>query len=131
MGTWFRHLPENNDVGAMAQRGPLTEAQIEAFLDDGFLVMPDFYGKAALREVQSDVEGMVDRLGTRAKASGVLEDTHAGLDWTTRLLRIREEFPDAPVVLIKGGVLPPALQRVMADERILDIASQLGLSPGP
>jgi phytanoyl-CoA hydroxylase len=54
---------------------------------------------------------------------------YAGLDWTSRLLRMRQEFPDAPVILIKGGVLPPSLQAIFADDRILDVAAQLGVGP--
>ena len=51
----------------------------------------------------------------------------ADLEWTTRLLRIAEECPDAPLMLITAGVLPPALQRLYEHPRILDALADLGL----
>jgi hypothetical protein len=44
-------------------------------------------------------------------------------------MRMREDFSDAAVVLMKGGVLPPSLQRMFSDDRILDVVEQLGVGP--
>lgn len=41
--------------------------------------------------------------------AGKIKDLYADQDWTQRLLQMRRDFPDAPVILIKGGVLPVAL----------------------
>ncbi len=42
---------------------------------------------------------------------------------------MRQDFPDAPVILVKGGVLPFALQKLFAASEILDVAAQLGVGP--
>ena len=63
----------------------------------------------------------------RLHRAGKIKSLYAELDWTQRLSAMRKDFPDAPVVLIKGGVLPAALQRLFADERMLDAAQQLGV----
>ena len=72
---------------------------------------------------------MIDNLAIRLHRAGKIKDLYEGLDWTSRLLRMRQDFPDAPVILIKGGVLPESLQQMFSDDRILDIAAQLGVGP--
>lgn len=110
-------------------QGPLSRAQMETFFEDGYLFLPDFYNADALSKCRSDTEGMIDKLATRLHNAGKINSLYKDHDWTSRLLRMREEFSDAPVVLIKGGVLPKAFQTMFSDERILDIAEQLGAGP--
>jgi hypothetical protein len=71
-----------------------------------------------------------DNLAKRLHRAGKTKSEYAGLDWTSRLMRMREDFSDAAVVLMKGGVLPPSLQRMFSDDRILDVVEQLGVGPG-
>ena len=75
----------------------------------GFVFLPEFFDSDALDSVRLDVEGMIDDLAARLHKAGKIRDLYAGHDWTSRLLRMRADFPDAPVVLIKGGVLHPLL----------------------
>merc|ERR1712080_678338 len=103
--TW--HL--NRDLASMGD-SPLKTSQCEAFFEDGFVLLPDFYNAEALDAVRKDVEGMIESLAQRLFKAGKIKDLYADLDWTSRLLQMRRDFPDAPVVLIKGGILPPALQ---------------------
>ena len=95
----------------------------------GYIFLPEFYKQKDLDPVQKDVERMIDNLAIRLHRAGKIKDLYEGLDWTSRLLRMRQDFPDAPVILIKGGVLPESLQQMFADDRILDIAAQLGVGP--
>lgn len=91
--------------------------------------MPEWYSKAALDAVRVDVESMIDNLAIRLHRAGKIKDLYKGLDWTSRLLRMRQDFPDAPVILIKGGVLPVSLQTMFTEPKMLDIANQLGVGP--
>ena len=95
----------------------------------GYIFLPEFYKQKDLDPVQKDVERMIDNLAIRLHRAGKIKDLYEGLDWTSRLLRMRQDFPDAPVILIKGGVLPESLQQMFSDDRILDIAAQLGVGP--
>ena len=38
-----------------------------------------------------------------------------------------QEYPDAPLVLIKGGILPEGYQKMFSKPEVLDMATQLGL----
>ena len=70
-----------------------------------------------LSQVQKEVAQMIDELANRLYKAGKIKSLYAEHDWTSRLLCMRQDFPDAPVVLIKGGILPRALQRMFSDER--------------
>jgi len=120
--TWQLH-------GDRSLPGPLAREDVDKFFDDGFLFLPNFYDADALKDVESDVGKMIDNLAKRCYKAGKVKDTYADLDWTSRLLRLRQDFADAPVVLIKGGVLPVSLAKMFSDSRILDIAQQLGVGP--
>ena len=50
----------------------------------------------------------------RRFANGKIKALYEELDWTSRLLRMRQDFPDAPVILIKGGILPESLQKMFS-----------------
>jgi len=58
---------------------------------------------------------MIGKLAERLHRAGKIKELYEDLDWTSRLLRMRQDFADAPVVLIKGGLLPPALGELFAD----------------
>ena len=95
----------------------------------GYLFLPEWYSKAALDAVRVDVESMINNLAIRLHRAGKIKDLYQDLDWTSRLLRMRQDFPDAPVILIKGGVLPVSLQKMFTEPKMLDIANQLGVGP--
>lgn len=125
--TW--QLQDSDSIQSIASKGPLTNEQVEAFYKDGFLVLEDFYPATALREVQVDVEHQIDVLTKDLFAAGKIKSLYEDQDWTARLNLVRKEHPDAPVLLTKRGVLPSSLQRIFAEPRILDVASQLGVGP--
>ena len=120
--TWHKN-PDLN------RKGPLSKEQVKKFFEDGYLFLPEFYKQPALDAVEKDVDSMINNLAIRLHSAGKIKDLYEGLDWTSRLLRMRRDFPDAPVILIKGGVLPVSLQKMFAEEKILDVATQLGLGP--
>lgn len=106
----------------------LSEEQARQYFEDGFLVLPGFFADR-LPGLQDDVEGLIDALANKLHASGEVESKYEGASWTERLMRLTADYPDAPIVLAKAGVLPQQFQQLYADPRMLDIASQLGVGP--
>lgn len=84
---------------------------------------------AAAHVCKRDVEGQLDRLASRLFASGLVKDRYSGQDWTQRLLSLRQDCSDAPIMLIKEGVLPRGLADLYSDPLVLDAAAQLGVGP--
>jgi Phytanoyl-CoA dioxygenase (PhyH) len=107
--------------------GPLTPEQVETFYRDGVLVLPDFYSPKHIDAIQADTERSISRLADKLYKAQRISSLYSELDWTERLLKITQEDPEAPIFLMKSGVLPPAFWDVYADPRMLDIATQLGL----
>ena len=107
-------------------QGILTAAQLDSYYTDGFLILPTFFA-SYLPDIQRDIETLIDHLATDLYQAGHVKSTYAESSWTERLLRLTEDYPDAPLVLIKGGILPPHFQQLYSDTKMLDIVSQLGL----
>ena len=108
--------------------GPLTTKQVLQYYNDGFLVLPNFF-QQHLPGLQSDVESLINTLASDLFDAGHVKSTYSNSSWTERLLRLTEDYPDAPLVLIKGGVLPAHFQRLYSDVKMLDVANQLGVGP--
>ena len=108
--------------------GPLTDTQINSYLNDGFLILPNFF-ESYLPALQNDVEQLIDNLAQDLYKAGLVNSLYENSSWTARLLRLTEDYPDAPLVLIKGGVLPFNFQQLYSDAKMLDIANQLGVGP--
>jgi hypothetical protein len=123
--TW--HRGAQGAVPAAAS-GPLTPDQVQQYFEDGFLILPRFF-EARLPGLQNDVEALIDSLARRLLAAGLIASLHEGLGWTSRLLAITREYPNAPMAFIKQGILPENFQALFADERMLDAAAQLGVGP--
>ncbi len=75
-------------------------------------MLDEFFSDDDMTAAQAGVMGLVDTVARRLLLAGKVSSAHEGLDWTTRLLRLEEECPDAPLMLITAGVLPPGLQRL-------------------
>ena len=111
------------------RKGPLSRDQLESFYRDGFLHIPGFFGEQALAESRQNVDSMIANLASRLFSAGKIKEKYDELDWTARLMRLRQDFADAPVVFIKGGILPHAFRGMFANKRILDMCEQLGCGP--
>lgn len=107
--------------------GPLSDAQIDDFFDDGFLILPEMVSAETLQDLQHDVESAIDRLADTLYRSNKTKSEYKESDWTQRLLQITSEYPDAPIMFMKRGILPPAFQRLFADQRFIAMAAQLGV----
>jgi len=73
------------------------------------------------------VEVAIDRLADSLYKSGKITSTFQHSNWTQRLLEMTSECPDAPIMLMKRGILPPAFQQLFADKAFSKMATQLGV----
>ena len=107
--------------------GPLSDSQIDGFFDDGFLILPEMVSTETLHALRHDVESAIDRLAHSLFRSNKIQSSYKQSNWTQRLLQITSDYPDAPVMFMKRGILPPAFQRLFADRRFTEMARQLGV----
>ena len=91
------------------------------------MVLPEFIDHRAVEAAHADVSRLVDEIASTLVVAKKISSTFADLDWKTRLLKIAEEWPDAPLMLITKGVLPKAFQALYEHPRILEALEDLGL----
>ncbi len=103
----------------------LTPAQLAAFSDDGFLLIPGLFGRDELAPVVAEIERKVDRLALALQRSGLLRELHADAGFYQRLTLIERDCPGASVLFHTQGVLEPALATLWSHPRLLDIMEQL------
>lgn len=125
--TWQKDVDK-----ALARSGPLDAASVRKFYEDGYVVVPGLLDEATVAEAVGDVDEKQNEFAAEMVDSGLLAGPAA--DWRTapwdeRLDWVAGELPDAHVLFAKNGWLSPGLQRVALDQRLLDVAAQLGV-PG-
>jgi hypothetical protein len=108
-----------------AKRSPLTDTQLRAFHEDGFVVVRDFFTTEELDPVCDEVAGLVDDLARRLRHAGRIADDFAGAPFDERLTLLERAFPGAATLIHIGGVLGPALARLWETPRLLDLVEQL------
>jgi len=55
------------------------------------------------------VDRNIENLARRFNEAGKIDSLFDDVSWTHRMLRIRKDFPDAPVLFAKEGKLPQGL----------------------
>jgi hypothetical protein len=103
----------------------LSATQLQAFEQDGFLIVRDYFRREDLQAVADGFAGVVDDVANRLKRAGRLRETYASEPFSRRLTLIEKEFPGASVLVHINGVLPPALAKLWSQPRILDLVGQL------
>jgi hypothetical protein len=104
---------------------PLSEGQLEQYMHDGFLILPDFFRPKELEPVISEISGLVEGLAQRLYAAGKIQNRHEGADFENRLTLLEKEYPGAAVLIHIGGILGPALAHLWETPRLLDIIAQI------
>jgi hypothetical protein len=102
----------------------LTQAQVDRYFDDGFLIVHDLFAPAELQPVMDEIDGLVDELAEDLFAAGKIKDKHAGLGFFERLTALEGEYKGAAVLLHTKGKLGPKLAALWSSPRLLDIVEQ-------
>jgi hypothetical protein len=102
----------------------LTQAQVDQYFEDGFVIVEDLFTPAELQPVMEEIEGIVDDLAERLYAAGKITDKHADLDFFHRLTALEAEHKGSAVLIHINGWLGPRLARLWSSPRLLDIVEQ-------
>ena len=104
----------------MQHAAPLTTGQVDAFFEQGFVVLPDVFAPAEVEEMRAAFERLRD-MAARVGESGMYRGAHFVLDRgdeddaaTLRILRI-----------VWCGAAEPVLSRYGMDSRLLAMAARL------
>jgi ectoine hydroxylase-related dioxygenase (phytanoyl-CoA dioxygenase family) len=103
----------------------LSTAQLQQYRDDGFLIVPQVFGRADLQPVMDEIDGLVDELADRLHAAGKIRDEHKNEGFYTRLTKLEQEFPGAAVLIHIGGILRPALRALWCNPKLLNMIEQV------
>ena len=109
--------------------GPMSKHDLKYFVENGYVVIPNLVDGNQLQDIENDINEGIGALAERLYAAGKIKSTYEHLGWTHRLISLTRDFPDTPVLFIKGGILLPSLQRLYQNSTILDAVTQLGVGP--
>ena len=72
----------------------LTAAELAAYREDGYVVVPGVFQDEDFAELQAELGQLVETLAREWAELGLLEDTHAGEGFERRLAALLEELPE-------------------------------------
>ena len=105
----------------------LSRQQINAFEEEGFIVVEELFDSADFHDLKSEFTAVVDARAHVLQQAGKLTRLWADESFETRVARIAEEAPEVSEALQTRAHKGPALFAFMKHEKILDrIESLLG-----
>ncbi|KAI6655003.1 hypothetical protein LOD99_2292 [Oopsacas minuta] len=105
--------------------GLLTEEELDQFFLEGYVVKHDLFTKEELQPAITELENSVDNLANMLFKAGKIKDKCKDSGFYHRLIRLEKQFPDAPVLLLKTEVFPPAFCALNGHPKLLSIAKQI------
>src|ERR1700690_456876 len=102
----------------------LSQAQVDQYFNDGFLIVEDLFAPAELQPVMDEIDGIVDDLAERLYTAGKIRNKHADKGFYQRLTALEHEYKGAAVLVHINGWLGPQLARLWSAPRVLDIVEQ-------
>ena len=117
----------------------LSQEQLETFNRDGFLVVEGVLDDSDLEPVEREYAELLDAYANELHQRGLIESTHAGLDFAERFTRVVGEYPDAidrlniSLPLVNHGRDPdryrahtgPAVFNLLRNPKILDVVESV------
>ena len=123
-------VPGVSKRGAHLYMPKLTQSQIDAFLDDGYLVVREAFPPSDLDDLIAEFSSSVEDNAARALDAGLITDTCSDAPFETRLARIIESAPDRAAAddqssilfdNIRGKLKSHAMFALMSHTSLLDI----------
>jgi ectoine hydroxylase-related dioxygenase (phytanoyl-CoA dioxygenase family) len=105
-------------------RRGISDAQVQQYFDDGFLIVDGLFTPAELQPVMDEIAGIVDDLADRLHAAGKIANKHADKDFFHRLTALEHDHKGAAVLVHINGWLGPKLANLWSAPRLLDIVEQ-------
>ena len=108
------------------KEGPmrLSDEQLAQYFGDGFLIVENVFDEQELQPVLDDFEDMVDGWADKLYEAGKIADRHEGEDVYTRLASLEKEWPNAAALIHWHAKMQPALSRIWASDKLLDMVEQ-------
>eukprot|EP01112_Ceratiomyxa_fruticulosa_P015003 TRINITY_DN4360_c0_g1_i3.p1 TRINITY_DN4360_c0_g1~~TRINITY_DN4360_c0_g1_i3.p1 ORF type:complete len:261 (+),score=54.46 TRINITY_DN4360_c0_g1_i3:54-785(+) len=105
----------------------LDEAQIQQFLEEGFLIVPKVFECDAFNGVVNEINQMIDEIAFNLVEKGIIKDVFSSSPFLTRLIQLESVYPGFSVQLhtMAAGKLRPELAKLMGNELVLDIVQNL------
>lgn len=102
----------------------LGEEQLNRYFDDGFLIVEDVFTEEELQPVLDDFELVVDDWAEKLYEGGKIQDKHEGENVYTRLASLETEWPGAAALIHWREGMRPALSKIWASDKLLDMVEQ-------
>lgn len=103
----------------------ITDAQLQRYEEDGFLVIEDLFTPADLQPIIDEITGQVDAFAERLYAAGRITSTHADQGFYTRMAAIAREYDQAPGMLQIGTPMGPQVAALWSSDTLLDIVERI------
>jgi ectoine hydroxylase-related dioxygenase (phytanoyl-CoA dioxygenase family) len=103
----------------------LTEDEVRAFHDQGFLLVRGALAPADLAPVIAEFDDFIDGVARRLHEEGRIAEAFADLGFERRLARICEHSDVVFRMLFNRSYLRPALFELLRSEKILDLAESI------
>lgn len=105
--------------------GGLSQAQLDAFEEDGYLLLEQLVPPTDLDPLCDEISSVIDRLAAELHATGELSRTYADEGFETRLSRITAETEQVYWQLAGGRHCGQAMFEVLRHPAILDVVESL------
>ena len=105
--------------------GGLIESQIDAFLEEGYLVLENLFTKADIQPAIDDINRAIDESVAELTATGELSRTYAEYDFEHRLAEISRETDQVALSLWNGVLHGPGFFALITNPKLLDVAGSL------
>lgn len=118
---------------ALSRPGPLSGDEVRSYFEDGFVLVKSVLEQEIMDLLREDVNNKQMEFARMLMAEGKLsgsEESWMAVPWDEKLLRMQEEYADASVLFAKNGKLSPAFQKLYTQDRVLEMAKQLGVPAG-
>ncbi len=103
----------------------LSQAQLDQYDEDGFLLVEDLLPDSLLQPAMDDIAAMVDEMADVLYDAGRITDKHADAPFGKRLALIEKEHPETSVLIHFKRSLRPGIGAIWAGDILIDIVRQM------
>ena len=109
----------------------LINQQLQDYMQNGFLILPNFFHESKIQLLKVWIARLVDELASYLYSQGKISETHSDKELLSRLAWIEKEFPLAAVYLHSLGEFSDELRQFILQKPMIElIESLLGSTPG-
>eukprot|EP01129_Flabellula_baltica_P017647 TRINITY_DN9848_c0_g1_i1.p1 TRINITY_DN9848_c0_g1~~TRINITY_DN9848_c0_g1_i1.p1 ORF type:complete len:315 (+),score=75.94 TRINITY_DN9848_c0_g1_i1:330-1274(+) len=103
----------------------LTDDQVSHFLEEGYLLIPQFFEQEELTPVMDEISETVGEVAQALFEAGKIDDLFSDAGFYERLTLLEDAWPGASVLVHTQGIMKPKLAALWSNSRLLDIIEQI------